>query len=73
MVRRLWNWILGIPKPETLEARRQLDAEHDLHKTQAITEANRGNWTGKGPGRGRVTPSSSVSTGPDGDGSAIRP
>jgi hypothetical protein len=50
MLRRLWNWILGIPKPETLEARRQLDAEHDLHKTQAITEANRGNWTGKGPG-----------------------
>lgn len=51
MLRRLWNWLLGIPKPDAVEARRQLDAERDRHRTDAIRESDRSNLGGP-PGGG---------------------
>lgn len=50
MLRRFLRWLLGVPTREQLQAGQALDAERDRHRTGAIAEANRGNWTGKGPG-----------------------
>jgi hypothetical protein len=50
MLRRFLPWLLGAPTREQLQAGQALDAERDRHRTGAISEANRGNWTGKGPG-----------------------
>jgi hypothetical protein len=51
MLRRLARWLLGIPAPEHLEARRRLDAERSGAKPAAWSEASRSNLAGgKGSG-----------------------
>jgi hypothetical protein len=53
MLKRFVRWLLGIPNPDRLEARRQLDGERDRHLTGAMTEADRSNLAGGmrgGPG-----------------------
>ncbi|HJP71547.1 MAG TPA: hypothetical protein VJ975_07490 [Candidatus Limnocylindria bacterium] len=51
MLRRLLRWLLGIPSPDGLEARRQLEADRDRSRTNAIREADRTNLGGP-PGGG---------------------
>ena len=50
MLRRFIRWLMGVPPKERLDEVRALAAERDRVKTSSIVEANRGNWTGKGPG-----------------------
>ena len=51
MIKRFIHWLLGIPRPEDLEARRRFDAERDPVKTAASVEASRSNLAGgKGSG-----------------------
>lgn len=50
MLRRFIRWLLGVPPKDRLDEVRALAAERDRNKAAAIAEANRGNWTGKGPG-----------------------
>jgi len=50
MVRRFLNWLLGIPDPQDLDARRRLEAERDHEKdrqrTEAIYQGDKSNLTG---------------------------
>ena len=52
LLRRFVNWLMGIPSPERLDARRSIDAERDLQRTHAIREGDRSNVSGRGSGGG---------------------
>jgi hypothetical protein len=49
MMRRFLNWLLGIPDPEDLDARRRLEAERDREKDRQVEEIARSATVGKGP------------------------
>ena len=51
VLKRLLHWLLGIPAPESVEARRRLDDERERHRTDAIRESDRSNLGGP-PGGG---------------------
>ena len=52
VLRRLVNWLLGVPAPDELEAHRQLAIERDGNKTGAIEASDRANITGMRSGSG---------------------
>jgi len=47
---RFLNWLLAIPSPEDLDARRRLDAEQNHDKDRQVEEIARSATVGKGPG-----------------------
>jgi hypothetical protein len=54
VLRRLIRWLLGIPAPEHLEARRRFDAERSGRRPGAWHEASRSNLAG-GKGSGNLS------------------